>query len=567
MKIIRLKPKFLAAIAILISIGSDIKPSSAQSPEVIRTPDRRLPLPETPLKLPSQDLLKPVAPLLPADEGLNVAGTIIVDRFEIIGNTVFSLTELTKATASFTKRPISFAELLQARAAITELYINRGYITSGALIPPQKLADGVVKIQVLEGSLEDIKVSGTTRLNPDYIKSRLRIATNQPLNRDRLIEGLQLLQLNPLIKNISAELSAGVRPGTNLLEVQVTEANSFNAQILLDNKRSPSVGTFRRQAQITEGNLFGQGDSIVATYINTDGSNAYDLSYTLPINPNNGTVQFSYNNSDSRIIEFPFDSLDIVSGSRSYEISLRQPLIQTPTQEFALGLIASHRQSDTALLGTPFPLSVGADQQGRTRVSVLRFFQEFTQRSSQQVLALRSQISVGLGLLDATINPNDLPDSRFVTWRGQGQYINLLAPDTLLLLRSDIQLADRALLPLEQFGLGGQDTIRGYRQDLLLSDNGITATAELRLPILRSPELQGLLQLAPFFDIGAGWNSSGRSNPSSNTIVGTGVGLRYTQGDRLTVRLDYGIPLVSGSTSRATWQENGVYFSLSYNLF
>jgi len=538
-RIIRSKLLLLPAIAIVINItGIDITGTSigfAQTLPDLRPPDRNIPLPTVPLPPSSPDLLKPNSPTIPEDQGLNIVGTTTVERFEILGSTVFSSAELAKATASFTKRPITFAELLQARAAITELYISRGYITSGAIIPPQKLQNGIVKIQVLEGSLEEIKVTGTTKLNPEYIRSRLAIATDKPLNRDRLIEALQLLQLNPLIKTVSAELSAGVRPGTNFLEVQVTEAQSFNAQILLDNKRSPSVGTFRRQGQITEANLLGQGDSLTAAYTNTDGSNAYDLSYTLPINPSNGTIQFGYNNNNSRVTEIPFNSLDIISASRSYEITFRQPLIQTPTQELALGFTASHRQSETAILGTPFPLSVGADDQGRTRVSVLRFFQEFTQRSSQEVLAWRSQISWGLGLL-ATINKDNIPDSRFLAWRGQGQYVKLLAPDTLLLLRGDLQLADRALLPLEQFGIGGQDTVRGYRQDLLLSDNGITATAELRLPILRSPEVQGLLQVTPFFDIGSGWNSGGRGNSGTNPIMGTGLGLRYTQGDRLTVQ-------------------------------
>ena len=57
----------------------------------------------------------------------------------------------------------------------------------------------------------------------------------------------------------------------------------------------------------------------------------------------------------------------------------------------------------------------------------------------------------------------------YFSWRGQAQLVRLLAPDTLFLIRADVQLADRALVPLEQIGVGGQETVRGYRQDLLLS--------------------------------------------------------------------------------------------------
>jgi hemolysin activation/secretion protein len=167
----------------------------------------------------------------------------------------------------------------------------------------------------------------------------------------------------------------------------------------------------------------------------------------------------------------------------------------------ALGLTASRRESKTSLLDIPFPLSEGADQEGRTRVSALRFFQEWTQRGTQEVIALRSQFNIGLGVLNATVNDKS-PDSRFLSWRGQGQWVRLLAPDTLLLVRGDIQLADRSLLPIEQIGLGGFGSIRGYRQDLLLADNGALASAELRLPILRIRQWQGILHLIPFVDVG-----------------------------------------------------------------
>jgi hemolysin activation/secretion protein len=89
----------------------------------------------------------------------------------------------------------------------------------------------------------------------------------------------------------------------------------------------------------------------------------------------------------------------------------------------------------------------------------------------------------------------------------------------------------------------------------------------LRLPVLRVPEINGVLQFAPFFDFGTGWNSSGRKDPSPSTIAGLGFGLRWQQGDSFIIRFDYGIPLSSSGTSARTWQENGLYFSLLWNAF
>jgi hemolysin activation/secretion protein len=490
------------------------------------------------------------------------------------GSTVFSDLELTKATASYTDRPISFAELLQARSAVTQLYTNNGYVTSGAYIPPQTLEGGVVVIQVIEGQLEGINVTGTRRLNRSYIRDRLEIAASPPLNVNRLLEGLQLLQLDPLIENLSAELEAGARPGTSLLEVQVTEADTFDVTLSANNGRSPSVGSFRRQIEFTQANLLGFGDGLAVGYTNTDGSNGVDASYTIPINPRNGTIRLAFGFTNSEVIEDPFEVLEIEAESRYYELTYRQPIHQTPTEEFTLGLTASHQTSQTELgiedingnpIG-PFPLSPGADEEGRTRVTALRFFQEWTQRSSQQVLAARSQFSVGIDALDATINGGDIPDSRFLSWRGQGQWVRLLAPDTLFLLRADVQLSDGPMLPLEQFGLGGQNSVRGYRQDFLLTDNGALASAEVRIPVLRVPEVEGLLQIVPFLDIGTTWNNSS-PDPDPSTLVGVGAGLLWRMGDNFTARLDWGIPLVEVESQDRTWQENGVYFSVFYTPF
>ncbi|WP_265272585.1 ShlB/FhaC/HecB family hemolysin secretion/activation protein [Nostoc sp. KVJ3] len=531
-----------------------------------------LPSPELPQPLPPPaELFPPSAPTpIPNEPPIgNFPQTIVVERFEVVGSTVFSPEELAKVTAEFTKRPISLTEVYQARSKITDLYVRNDYITSGAYIPPQTIQSGVVKIQVVEGKLEDIKVTGTRRLNPNYVRSRLAIATSAPLNRKRLLEALQLLQLNPLIQNVSAELSAGSRSGSSLLEVKVSEAKTFTSQIILDNGRSPSVGSFRRRLQLNEANLLGLGDNLGVAYTNTDGSNSFDASYTLPLNPRNGTLSFNYGTTSSNVIEPPFNVLDIQSASRYYEVTFRQPIVQTPTQEFALGLTASRRESEASYspLGEqlPFP-GLGADGQGRTKVSAFRFFQEWTSRNSREVIALRSQFSLGIDILNPTINQN-APDSRFFAWQGQAQWVRLLAPETLLLLRLNTQLASRTLLPLEQFGLGGQDSIRGYRQDYLLTDNGTFVSAEVQVPILRLPQINGTLQAVPFVDFGVGWNSSNRENPNPNTLAAVGLGLRWSQGDRFTVRLDWGIPLISVDSNERTLQENGLYFSLLYNPF
>ena len=534
-----------------------IPPKSSTQTNQLNTP--LLPSPEELLNPSRPQNSENSDPILPK----GVPGTITVERFEVEGSTVFSAEKLAEVLKPFTKRPLSFAELIQVRSAITKLYIDNGYSTSGALIPPQTMNDGVVKIKVVEGGLESINVTGVKRLNSSYVRRRIARASKKPVNVPRLLESLKVLQLDPLVKNLSAELVAGSRPGRNRLDVKVTEGDTFGTQFTLDNGRSPSVGSFRRRAQLNQGNLLGWGDALSIGYTNTSGSNAIDLSYAVPVNARNGTVSFAYSNTSSNVIEDPFNELDIISNSRYYELTFRQPLVETPTRKFSLGLTASRSESKTSLLDTPFPLSAGADEDGRTRISALRFFQEWTQRDTSHVFALRSQFNLGIGALNASIN-SDAPDSRFFSWRGQGQWIRLLAPDTMLVVRGDVQLSDGSLVPTEQFSLGGLGSVRGYRQDFLLADNGALFSTELRFPILK--ESKTLLQVVPFVDLGTTWNS-GSPTPENNTLASVGLGLQLVQGNLFTIRLDWGIPLIGVDSDKRTLQENGLYLSITSQPF
>jgi hemolysin activation/secretion protein len=87
--------------------------------------------------------------------------------------------------------------------------------------------------------------------------------------------------------------------------------------------------------------------------------------------------------------------------------------------------------------------------------------------------------------------------------------------------------------------------------------------------VLRIPEINGLLQLAPFFDFGAAWNKNINitANPDPSALVSIGMGLRFQMSDRLTIRLDWGIPLSRISGDKQTLQERGLYFSLVGNPF
>ncbi len=565
-KIIRL----WTAVQITLCLNLTALPLHAQ---ILPLPQQPAPTPQNPPAFsPQSPLLNPSLPPSRLPQVPSIQNQFKVKRFVFVGNTLFSTRELERFVSSFIGKEITFNELQQAVSSITKHYTDAGYINSGAFIPVsgdrfrlQRNAS-VVTIQIIEGKVGTIYIKGTPRLRR-YVRSRLRVAVSPVLNSNRLQEGLRLLQVNPLIKVISANLTPNPQPGVSDLTVRVTANPTISVQPDLNNERSPLVGTFERRLDFVDTNLFGLGDGLNLTYRNTEGSNAGQASYIIPLNPHNATLQIDYANVHSNIVERPFNQLNISEIDRSYQVTLRQPLLQAATdrsvKKFAVGLTGSREEGDERLLGIPFPLSPGADDRGRTRISAVRFFQDWNQRSNQEVLLIRSQFSLGIGALDATIH-RTAPDSRFFIWQGQAAWLRRLNNRNLALLtRVNVQLATRPLVPFDQFDLGGVSTVRGYRQDALLTDDGVFGSIELRFPIIERGIHQ--LHVGPFIDAGYGFNVRGR-NPSINTLLGTGLAIEYQLEDRLRIRLDYGIPVIAYPNQKRTLQENGLYLNLSYSL-
>lgn len=540
-------------------------PTDAPRPDLeLLEPDRPnlQPLPETlPPALPP--LLSPDVPS-PDAQPPEVEARVEVRQVVVLGNTVFSVADIEQVTAPFIGRSLTFEELLEIRTAITNLYIQRGYTTSGAFLPPQDVSDGIVEIQAVEGELERVEIQGLTRLRQEYVRDRIQLAAKPPINLQRLETALQLLQLDPLLTSVNAELQAGTSPGRSVLKLTLRETAPFSAALTLENRDSPSVGSVRESGTVSYTNLLGLGDRVTTEIGFTRGVDSYDFGYSLPLNARDGTLTLRYIDTNSEIVEEPFSVLDITGKSRSFTIGFRQPIHRTPASELALGLSLDFRRSETLLLDEPFSFAPGTED-GESKVTVLRFSQDWIQRSPRQVLAARSQFSLGLDAFGATVNDTGT-DGRFFSWVGQFQWVQSLGNGVVSIARVATQLTGDSLLPLEQFSIGGIDTIRGYRQNQRVADNGIIGSLEVRFPIVQDDRL-GTIQLAPFFDIGTVWNNNDVSLSSPKTLASLGLGLRWQVTPYFSARLDWGIPLTNVDDQGDSLQDNGIVFSIRLQPF
>lgn len=153
------------------AIAQNSNPNSLPSD---RAPVIPLPSDVLPQREQQEPLVPPSQPRenqIPGQDDSNVK--FKVDRIEIVGSTIFKPKDFLPVTSPYIGRELTFAELLQVKDAVTKLYTDKGYVTTGAVITPQTLESGVIKIQVIEGTLQEIKVVGNRRLNSKYIRSRM----------------------------------------------------------------------------------------------------------------------------------------------------------------------------------------------------------------------------------------------------------------------------------------------------------------------------------------------------------------------------------------------------------
>jgi hemolysin activation/secretion protein len=509
-----------------------------------RPSERRPPLPpyekpeEVPLEVPKKPELE--------QKGLPYAIRVFIREFRITGNTVIPTEELKKVAAPFENRDVTNNELAELRNRLTKVYINKGYINSGAVIPDQKVVDDTIEIRIIEGKLERIDIEGTKRFKPKYFTSRLELGAGPPLNVRNLESQLQLLLQDPLVEGMRAQLVPGDEPGEAVLKANVKEARPWNFGLVLDNKIPPSLGEARLLLQGELRNLARRGDIFLMELEGAEGIDGnFKFRYRLPLTPKDLALNLYYENGQSEVVEEPFDELDIETDLETIGIQIGQPIIRRPNTQLTLAGLLERRETETSLLGQPFSFSPGV-QNGEAVVSVFRFVTDWVNRRPNQVMSARATVSVGLDAFDSTINDSGpmkgQPDSEFTSFIPQFQWVRRFGKrGHQLYFRFDGQIASTALLPIEKFVVGGLDSVRGYRTNQLVRDEGYAASLQYQLPIFRNPVGKRNLQFAAFIDQGAARDKDG-PNPDPSELTGIGVGFIWSPSPKLQMEFYYADP-------------------------
>ena len=513
--------------------------------------------------------------LIDKEKRISSCKSIIISKFIFSGNKIYSDIKLNAIASLYINRPICFDDLMELREKLTLFYINNGYINSGVILPDQKIVDGIVTYYVIEGVLSDIEVSGNKYLKSYYIKNKLFLGAGPPLNVNQLQEKFQLLLQEPLIEQANAEIRPGSKIGQAILHIKIKEKKPYQLSISYNNHHSPPVGAECSEFNATHYSLSGWGDTLGIQVGKTKGLCSIISFYEVPVTAHGSKFQFYYSSNYSKIIEKPFDIIDIENKSKTASVLFSYPYFKSPESHLIFSLKAERKHSESYLFGNLFPLSNGS-KSGKSDVMSICLMQDWVLRTQNNVFAVNSVFSAGIDAIGATINdePN-VPDGRFFSWLGQFQWASRISDkkDIQMIYSTDIQLSNKPLLSIEKFSIGGANSVRGYRENQIQSDNGLAASIEIRIPIFRIPvpklsknPSDGIVQLAPFMDY-AWSNNNKHTSPEPDTISSIGVGLRWDPFPGAHSQIYWGNMLNKIDNSNNNLQDNGFHFLFNFNFF
>lgn len=570
----------LAACGALITLlGSG--PVFAQEP-----PGQR----DTPLDMPSMpessgketgqsERVLPPAPRPEDTERLIALPEVMVKKIIIRDASLLSSVEVASTVGPFEGRRVSVEELQQLRYRLSLLYFDKGYVNSGVLLPDQEVKDGIIYFQEVRGTLDEVQLSGNQKLRDSYILARVAgPAEGEALQINDLQTSLQLLERNPVIRRIDAQLMPGVKPGESVLRMNVSENPRWQVVAGADNHRSPAIGGEQGTLLVRNQSLTGRSDRLDMFFSYAEGLGDGYLSYTAPVNPRETTMSLYASRSETDIVEGDFDDIDIESKITTLGVLFNHPLHRSLTANFSAFAGFEYKHTKNKLLGQRFSFTPG-EKNGETDLSVFQAGIEFSRLSAERVLAMRFTLRRGLHIFGATEAPATgpragAPDGQFTSLLWQAQYIrNLGWRDSQLFFRGSAQRAPDPLLSPEKMPVGGYNTVRGYRENLFVRDNGLTASAEWQVPVFETEWSSSnafdprRLKGAVFFDYGASQdNDDELSTSDTKNLYSVGLGLLWDPKPGMHGEIYWGYALKDFDEEGDDIQDDGIHFRLSYQF-
>ena len=452
----------------------------------------------------------------------------VLKEVRIEGNTVEKTKDLMDLVTVQKGQLLNGRTLQENVQAIQEKYRADGYIL--AKITDLNIAqDGTLTIRISEGTLEGYKVKGNKKTKEHVILREMRQKPGEPFNANQARRSMQRVYNLGFFEDVNVKMNPGVEPNAVVMEIDVKEKRTGSFGI---GAGYSSADGMVGMISISDSNFRGMGDTISLSYeMSGDDTDArgYTFMYRRPWldkKETAGTVRI-YNRT------YEYDDYDsagshVESFMRKYsggEFTLSRPMSEYSTNFITLrnrkdryvkhteNGSAGNRSGNTAWLRKNF---------GTTRSVTLEHVTDTRDNVYEPTKGARASLSAEFAGFGGNFN--------FQKYMISDTHYFKVGRSQVFALRGQYGIGNGSISEYNQFRLGGQDSIRGYREDQFRGDRMALASLEYRFPIVS--KVTGAL----FTDYGGAWDS-GFAPKHMHGSIGVGLGLNTPIGP---LRLDYG---------------------------
>ncbi|MCH8313674.1 MAG: ShlB/FhaC/HecB family hemolysin secretion/activation protein [Nitrospinae bacterium] len=483
-------------------------------------------------------------------------------RLVIQGATVYRNQQFFHLYKNFLGKQITLQHIYRIADAITKKYRNAGYILTKAIVPPQEIYDGTVRLNIMEGYIHNVRVQGRV-VGPKKLLNafRKRLMKSRPLHAKDLERYLLLIDDLAGVSVKSVLTPSKNQPGASDLTL-ILENKPFTAHAGVDNRGTKFNGPFQFFAGASENSLLGFYEKAgVQGVITSNPEELYyfNVFYEAPVSNEGTTMNLSAAFSQSK----PGSGLKIfnVEGeSHTFSFRLNHPFIRSRGENLRGHLSYTHRNTETDILGT-------RDSEDRLRILKLGMVYDYTDRF-HGINLISFNISQGLNILDAT-EPGSLNLTRsqgrsdFTKISGKLQRLQQLAPSWMLLGSAAWQYSFEKLLASEEFGVGGVSFGRAFDPSEITGDTGLALGLELQRAFDVKMQFLRNLQAYVFFDYGSVWNRIATpTGAKQQDLASAGVGTRFNLTKHVSGYVEVAKPLIRDVATEGN-RDPRVFFSLS----
>ncbi|UWF47184.1 ShlB/FhaC/HecB family hemolysin secretion/activation protein [Pseudomonas sp. N3-W] len=413
---------------------------------------------------------RPTTPAAPAD-----SRCFPIKDIELSGADSLSAAEQQRLLKSYIGQCLGVTQLNELLKVITDRYIEKGLVTSRAYLPQQDLSAGHLKVLVVEGRLEGLKGADGSKLSERELAMAFPGKAGELVNLREIEQMVD--QLNRLPSNqAQMELSPGKNVGGSEVLVKNTPQTPWRAGLSRSNDGQRSTGeqqwgtTFDWDSPLglaDQLNLRG-GHDAMSDHQHTS-SNAM-LNYSLPWGW--WTFNYTYNQSDYRSqIASNGYNFKQTGDSENHQLRAERVIYRDAMSKTSLSTGLSYLRTNNFIEESKL-------KQSSNRISEAQFGINHGRRIGSAFVNLDLGMQQGIGAFDAQGNghpgPSD-PDARYRKYTATASYLQpfkLWGESFSFSSLMTGQHSEDVLFSPQRTSLGGQSSIRGYKDQSLSGDSG-----------------------------------------------------------------------------------------------